>query len=1120
MALIQQYAKKSWTDHNVHDPGITLLEAGIYAMTELGLRIQLDTPDLLQSGVLQARPDFVPAHTVLPCAPLTPRELRAVLLDHPLLRDARMKVGAKAEIPFFIDPASDPHSVDPPYTFEPNNQVVVLGGLYEAVVEFAEHALNSNTYTQKVNVTGGTYTLDIALPYWDEEEVKPFQDSPAIDGIVMLVDGGEVWRPQKEPQTYFGEIQVNFGSGGVASTRLWILMRIVEELPQTATETLNDILDAAQLAVQSNESDGLIDQFTRRVHDAYSAVQQIRHYLSSWRNLGEDPVRIAAAREQEIALRATIEVTRSTNLELLLANIFVDIDHMLAPPLRFSSLAERRAAGDGANEIYDGPLLRNGFLGKAALVGEEASVIYVSDTLRLIMRRRDAAVRDLVTPENPGGRDIVAVTDLAISNYINNRPITVDAQNCLHLVETERYRPRLSLDKSRIIFTRNDAEVKVDADRVKKLFLDIREAGESTSLPEDSSPIWPVKQGVALPVDDYIPLQNDLPRVYGVGEARLPDSVGLERKAATLQLQGYLLLFEQFLGDLTAQLVNINRFFSGDPAEQSTYFCRALFDLPDMQKMLVRFAPNADWESFVADANNPYRQAVQLALEAPDRFLDRRNRMFDHLLARQGEDMVAFGQELHRYAQQELLEGVIDPTKLVTRMEARRQAANARLIGAKAVLLRDAPWINGARLQAFGNPVLRDNSILHIVSDSSGFHWTLSIDDDVLLRSIVDFKTSADAVIAAGEAIVLATQGYLYTVVNAGGGRRRYQLQDSTGTVVRIVGEGPQTYSSVGAANNAAQACAQRFTELRRALSLTPFEQRILHLCGIRSRERRRLLTPIDAYFDIYDEVDSDGILEKRWRLWQQEGYHGHVMLSSVYHFVTDADGDAVTKAERSIADVVRYGQDDWNYEIAETVSNTYNFVLRNSSDDKIGRRNPPFPSAAAARAGLEESLTHLYCLYSAEGFHLVEHLLLRPRTKDDVFLSFPAGPDARERDPYSQRLSLVFPSGWMRDFSPSEDSTPKPRFPTAPHRFRDPEFRHYVERMVQLSCPAHLLPNIFWVDRQVPGTPAPTLQDSVDCFEDAYFDWLDALLVSNDTAAEGAARNALITSLNGIANG
>ena len=35
MELIRKWAGQSWTDHNVHDPGITILEACSYAMTEL-----------------------------------------------------------------------------------------------------------------------------------------------------------------------------------------------------------------------------------------------------------------------------------------------------------------------------------------------------------------------------------------------------------------------------------------------------------------------------------------------------------------------------------------------------------------------------------------------------------------------------------------------------------------------------------------------------------------------------------------------------------------------------------------------------------------------------------------------------------------------------------------------------------------------------------------------------------------------------------------------------------------------------------------------------------------------------------------------------------------------------
>lgn len=1107
MELIRALAQDTWTDHNVHDPGITLLEAFSYAMTELGFRIQLDVPDLLQSSAPHVPPDLVPAHRVLPCAPVTPRDLRAVLLDHRLLRDARIATNAKTEMPFFED-----SSVDPPFSFTRNSAPVAPRGLYETVLEFAERELNSNTYSLTVIAASVTYTLDLALPHWDEDEAKPFQDSPIINSVTMLVDGGAVWRPLEELQSYFGEIEVNYtGTGGVASkVPLWVLLRITDALPP-------GILVAAQTAVETTGADSLIDHFARRVHSAHSAVQQVQRYLSTWRNLCEDPVRIGVARVQEISVCARIEVNGSTDLEQLLAEIFLAIDRMLAPPVRFVALDERRSAGAGVEQIFDGPLLRNGFLDDATLAADDAREVHVSDILRLIMRRRNIAGTDLVAQENPSGRDIVAVTDLALSNYINNRPITVDAQNCLHLVEIERYRPRLSLSKSRIVFVRNEAEVHYDMLRVESLFTAMQQAEEAASLPMDPSPVWPVARGEALPIEDYTPLQNDLPRIYGVGEARLPEEVGVERHAAVLQLKGYLLLFEQFLADLTAQLGNINRFFSADPDEQETYFCRALFELPDVQKLLTRYPPGGDWAAFIAAPDNPYRSALQQAVEGPERFLDRRNRMFDHLLARQGEEMVAFCQELHRYAQKELQVAVIAPADLPVRMETRRQAANARLIRAKAALLRDAPLLNHARLQSFGNPLQRTDDVLRIDKSGTNYRWTLVLEGQDQLRGTAYFITAAAASVAAEEAAVLATQAAWYTIVSAGGGRRRYCLQDGSGASSRVVGESPQTYPSVAATQAAALACAQSFAALRLAESQTPLERRIAHLCGIRSRVRRRLVTDSAAFLEIYDEVDSDGIIEKRWRLWEQPGYSGRVMLSSVYHYEAPTDGEAIDEAKASIQEVVRYGQDEWNYAVAPAGTGTYNFELQHPSGSKLGLRNPPFPSEAVAQQGLDETLSHLYHLYSAEGFHLIEHLLLRPRQSGDTFLSFPAGPDTLERDPYSQRLSLVFPSGYMRDFSLPAGSAP--RYDTAPHRFRDAEFRRHVERMVQQSCPAHLLPSIFWVDRQAPGTT--DARNSFDGFEQSYFAWLGTVLVPGAApAAMTLAREDFIKALNGIAHG
>ena len=44
---IEQLARNVWTDYNVHDPGITLLEMLSYALTDLAARIEMPIEDLL-----------------------------------------------------------------------------------------------------------------------------------------------------------------------------------------------------------------------------------------------------------------------------------------------------------------------------------------------------------------------------------------------------------------------------------------------------------------------------------------------------------------------------------------------------------------------------------------------------------------------------------------------------------------------------------------------------------------------------------------------------------------------------------------------------------------------------------------------------------------------------------------------------------------------------------------------------------------------------------------------------------------------------------------------------------------------------------------------------------------
>jgi hypothetical protein len=254
----------------------------------------------------------------------------------------------------------------------------------------------------------------------------------------------------------------------------------------------------------------------------------------------------------------------------------------------------------------------------------------------------------------------------------------------------------------------------------------------------------------------------------------------------------------------------------------------------------------------------------------------------------------------------------------------------------------------------------------------------------------------------------------------------------------------------------------------------------------------------------------------KRWRLWELPGNSGQVLLNSPTRFEATTDAAAVELAEQSIRRASRYGVDEWNYRISPGAGGTFTLQLQDPAGVILANRDAPLISMSAAERALALTVEHLYRNYSAEGFFLIEHLLLRPRQAGEPFLSLPVDETTRERDPYSQRLSIVFPSGFARDFDLPRDTAPMSQ--VTPDRFRDPEFRRHVERTVQQACPAHLMPTVHWVDRQAAGTAASLA--SFDTFEQRYFTWLNTVLIPGAAAsAVSTARNELAEALNAIAN-
>lgn len=90
MDLIRQLAPDTWTDHNLHDPGINTLEELCYAISDLGYRLDFPIVDLLAYADPKRDPytSLPPAYLILPSLPITLLDLRKIVLDVPGVQNA------------------------------------------------------------------------------------------------------------------------------------------------------------------------------------------------------------------------------------------------------------------------------------------------------------------------------------------------------------------------------------------------------------------------------------------------------------------------------------------------------------------------------------------------------------------------------------------------------------------------------------------------------------------------------------------------------------------------------------------------------------------------------------------------------------------------------------------------------------------------------------------------------------------------------------------------------------------------------------------------------------------------------------------------------------------------
>ena len=133
---------KIWTDHNVHDPGITILEMLCYALIDLGYRTNLPEQDLFTRDPNDSSPDnnfFTPAK-ILACNPLNITDFRKLLIDIEGVNNAWLEVATDEKD--FCRPPRQPDATGANFDNNTNNTVKCqefLNGLYHVYIDLEKN---------------------------------------------------------------------------------------------------------------------------------------------------------------------------------------------------------------------------------------------------------------------------------------------------------------------------------------------------------------------------------------------------------------------------------------------------------------------------------------------------------------------------------------------------------------------------------------------------------------------------------------------------------------------------------------------------------------------------------------------------------------------------------------------------------------------------------------------------------------------------------------------------------------------------------------------------------------------------------------------------------------------
>jgi hypothetical protein len=489
---IEELGGKLWTDYNSHDPGITTLEVLSYAITDLGMRMNLDMQDILYSNDNDKNIDkqFIKATEILPSRPLNDLDYRKLFLDISIEEEAR---GLK------------------------NCWLVLKPVPVYADCKTGRLALNEEDL--------------------DTDKVQIFNVKGLYD---LYVDYGKDFESAEAEEFFKSNIRVK-----------------------------------------------ILDRFHAN------------------RNLCEDLVEIKEIETQKIAVCARIDVVNKADEELVHAKILTTINNYLSPEVNFYSLKQMLDKGLTTDEIFDGPLLDNGFIDTEELKNSQLRTeVRLSDIISEIMKIDG----------------VKEIKEISIAGCDSSLQTSDEWLICI-----EKGKKPVLCDLSSFSYSKGSLPLNINEKKVNDYLDTFEREKEALRVNATLHKELDLPLGTTYDLDNYSTILNEFPDTYGVGLTGIIDNPTIERQALTKQFQGYLLFFDKVLASYFKHLDKVKEILSVNGNLKRTYFTQALKNIRGFEELVKDYDSNDD------------DKLTDALYEELDNSVERRNEILDHLISRFAE---------------------------------------------------------------------------------------------------------------------------------------------------------------------------------------------------------------------------------------------------------------------------------------------------------------------------------------------------------------------------------------------------------------------------------------------------------------------------------------------------